>query len=86
MEIKNTLKVKQIADYYKSQKEENVHSRRVEISNGTGSFKVIFNDDFDLLPYPIQRLDEIADLNAEVEITVDLRIKSRQKRIDEDLE
>ena len=81
--MKEVLYIKQIADYYKSRKDGNIHIRRVEISDEVGKLKVIYNDDFGDLPSAIRNLDEDIDLNSEVEVEINLNITSRQKRIDE---
>jgi len=81
--MKEMLFIKQIADYYKSKKDGNIHTRRVEISDHEGKIKVIFNDDYGDLPSKIRKLDEETDLDAEVEVEIDIHLTSRQKRIDE---
>ena len=80
--MKNTLYIKQIADYYKSKKNETIHSRRVEISDEAGTIKVIFNDEFGDLPSKIRNLDENADIDAEVEVDIEFYITSKQRKID----
>ena len=79
--MKETLYIKQIADYYKSKKDGNVHIRRVEISDNEGKFKVIFNDDFGDLPSKIRSLDQDTDLDAEVEVDINFRITTKQMRL-----
>ena len=81
--MNETLYIKQIADYYKSKKDGNVHVRRVEISDAEGKIKVIFNDAFGDLPSKIRQLDDETDLDAEVDVNIEIRLLSRQKKIDE---
>ncbi len=85
--MKETLRIKQITDTWKSSaKEGNIHNRRVEISDTDGKFKVIFNNDFGDLPSKIRKLDEDTDLDAEVDVEIQIILVSRQKKITDEVE
>lgn len=80
--IKETLKIKQIKDSYKTDSKGNViHLRYVEIRGLDSSFKITFNDDYGDLPSILCSLDENSDLDTEVDVKLEIFLNNRQKKL-----
>jgi hypothetical protein len=79
--IEKLLKVTQIGDKFKKKEGKLIHTRRVEISDDKGKFKVIVNDNVDDLDSIFRTLDEDTDLHTEVDTHLDIQLINRQTRI-----
>ena len=80
MEIKDTLYISKIKDTWENKKGKTVQNRAIDI--GDSHFKIVFSDDIEELPSILSKL-EPEDIGVGVDISIDIILKSRQKRMED---